>query len=100
MKLERLYRVLVGPYTTEKTAKAAESSKCKQISLKVEKTATKIEIKSAVETLFKVNVLAVRVNNVKGKSKSFRQVQSKKRGFRKAIVVLKEGQDINWSEFE
>lgn len=97
---ERLYKVLVGPYTTEKTVRAAESNKAKQIAFKVAVDATKDEIKRAVQEFFKVKVTAVNVINVKGKAKSFRQVKGKKRGFRKANVTLEEGQDINWSEFE
>ena len=50
MSIERLYHVLVAPRVTEKTVAAAE--KANQYVFKVAKTATKQEIKSAVETLF------------------------------------------------
>jgi large subunit ribosomal protein L23 len=98
MNQERLYKVIISPYTTEKSVTMAD--KLKQITFKVAKCATKIEVKIAVEKLFKVAVDSVRIVNVKGKVKRFRQQLGMKQGFRKAIVALKEGHDINWAEFE
>lgn len=98
MNLERLYQVLLGPYTTEKTVRAADKNN--QIAFKVARDANKLEIKHAVEKLFKVAVNDVRVVNVKGKSKTFKQQKSKKRDWKKAFVALKEGHDINWSEID
>lgn len=94
----RLYKVLVGPHTTEKSVTAAE--KYRQVSFRVAVDATKIEIKQAVEKLFNVVVEAVRVTNVKGKSKRFKQITGKRSDWRKASVSLQKGHDINLAEFE
>lgn len=70
MNLERLYKVLLGPVISEKSAVVAD--KGNKVVFKVVKTATKPEIKAAVEKLFNVNVRDVRVLNVKGKTKRTR----------------------------
>ncbi len=94
----RLYKVLLGPHTTEKTVFAAE--KRRQVSFKVAVDATKTEIKQAVEKLFNVVVEAVRVSNVKGKRKRFKQVNGVRSNWKKASVSLQQGHDINVAEFE
>lgn len=94
----RLYKVLLGPHTTEKTVLAAE--KRRQVSFKVAVDATKTEIKQAVEKLFNVVVDAVRVSNVKGKRKRFKQVNGVRSSWKKASVSLQQGHDINVAEFE
>jgi large subunit ribosomal protein L23 len=94
----RLYNVLQGSRTTEKTHEKAE--KYKQITFRVAKDATKTEIKKAVEKIFNVAVEAVRVCNVKGKTKKFRQRQGCRSDWKKAMVSLREGHDINLAEFE
>lgn len=94
----RLYQVLQAPHTTEKSVTAAE--KKRQISFKVASDATKTEIKHAVEKLFNVVVEAVRVANVKGKRKRFKQTMGRRSDWKKASVSLRAGQDINMAEFE
>ena len=66
---ESLFAVLRAPKVSEKTARIAESN---QYVFEVAKTATKGDVKAAIEHLFNVKVLAVNVANIKGKSKSFR----------------------------
>ena len=61
-------------------------------------TATKPEIKAAVELLFKVQVESVQVLNRKGKVKRFGRFVGKRRSERKAYVSLKDGQEIDFSE--
>jgi large subunit ribosomal protein L23 len=97
MNESRLYRVLVGPITTEKSVNAAD--KYRQVAFKVAKDATKLEIKYAVEKLFNVIVKAVTTINVKGKTKKFKQRTGKRSSFKKALVTLQEGHDINTAEF-
>jgi large subunit ribosomal protein L23 len=58
--------------------------------------ATKPEVKAAVELLFKVEVEAVRIANVKGKTKRFGRSMGKRKGWKKAYVSLKAGQEINF----
>lgn len=94
----RLYKVLLGPHTTEKSVLAAE--KRRQVTFKVAVDATKTEVKQAVEKLFNVVVEAVRVSNVKGKRKRFKQVNGVRSDWKKASVSLQQGHDINVAEFE
>jgi large subunit ribosomal protein L23 len=61
----------------------------------VASTATKLDVKRAVEELFKVNVKAVNVVNVKGKSKAFRGRLGVRGALRKAYISLQEGQSID-----
>ena len=60
--------------------------------------ATKPEIKAAVELLFKVDVESVQVANVKGKVKRFKGATGRRKGWKKAYVSLKPGQEINFVE--
>lgn len=98
MNESRLYKVLLGPYTTEKTVRSAE--KFKHMTFKVALDATKQEVRQAVEKLFNVAVEAVRIANVEGKSKRFRQRMGKRGDWKKAVVALQDGHDINIAEFQ
>ena len=91
---ERLLKVILAPHVSEKTTLAAESNNT--VVLKVATDATKAEIKAAVEKLFEVEVDGVRTVNVKGKTKRHGQSFGKRSDWKKAYVVLKEGQDIDF----
>ena len=67
---EKIFSVLRAPRVSEKTARLQEVSN--QYVFEVSTTATKADVKAAVEKLFDVKVEAVNVLNVKGKNKSFR----------------------------
>ena len=92
MNEERLLQVLLAPHISEKTTAAADASN--QHTFRVTTDATKTEVKQAVEKLFNVKVAKVQVVNVKGKSKRFGQRLGKRSDWRKAIVALEAGQDI------
>ena len=92
MNEERLLQVLLAPHISEKTTAAADASN--QHTFRVTTDATKTEVKQAVEKLFNVKVSKVQVVNVKGKSKRFGQRIGKRSDWRKAIVALEAGQDI------
>lgn len=96
MMQERLYKVLVGPVISEKATMMGE--KANQIAFRVLRDANKAEIKAAVELLFKVEVVAVNVVNIKGKTKRFGRVMGRHSDVRKAYVTLKKGQEINFAE--
>ncbi|MDR0274071.1 MAG: 50S ribosomal protein L23 [Burkholderiaceae bacterium] len=91
----RLMQVLVAPIISEKATMVAEKSNA--VVFKVLRNATKPEIKAAVELLFKVDVKAVSVLNVKGKTKRFGRTMGRRAHVRKAYVLLKEGQALNLS---
>jgi large subunit ribosomal protein L23 len=95
---ERLLKVLLAPHVSEKATLAAESNNT--VVLKVLKDANKEEIKAAVEKLFEVEVNSVRTMNVKGKTKRHGQSFGKRKDWKKAYVLLKEGQDIDFAGSE
>ena len=92
MREEELYDVIRAPLVTEKSTMVSESN---QIVFKVAMTATKPDIKEAIERLFSVKVLAVNTLIHKGKNKRFRGVKGRQSDFKKAIVTLEEGQTID-----
>ncbi|ANH69324.1 MULTISPECIES: 50S ribosomal protein L23 [unclassified Roseateles] len=91
----RLAKVLLAPIVSEKATMAGE--KHNQVLFKVLRDATKPEIKAAVELMFKVEVDAVNVVNVKGKTKRFGGRQGRRDHVKKAYVSLKAGQELNFS---
>jgi large subunit ribosomal protein L23 len=92
MREEELYDVIRAPLVTEKSTMLSESN---QVMFKVALSATKPDIKEAVERLFNVKVLAVNTLIRKGKIKKFRGVKGRQSDFKKAIVTLEEGQTID-----
>jgi large subunit ribosomal protein L23 len=98
MKIERLYNILQGTKDTEKSLVAADA--LGKITFKVCKKATKTEIKHAVEKLFNVSVQAVNIINVRGKIKRYKQIEGRRPGWKKALVTIAAGQDINVYDFE
>jgi len=98
MNEKRLYQILLGPHTTEKSVRSAEKNR--QIVFKVAKNATKTEVKQAVAQHFKVEVVAVQMGRIRGKLKRFKQIEGLRSGGKKAYVSLKEGQDINVANYQ
>lgn len=98
MNQEIVFKTLLGPHVSEKAAVVAESSN--QVIFKVAKTATKREVKAAVEQLFKVDVLDVRTVVTKGKAKRTRYGVGKRSDWKKAYVRLAEGQEIDFAVAE
>lgn len=98
MNSERIYQVLMGPRISEKAASSADLSN--QFVFKVAVTATKLEIKKAVEKLFSVKVSAVRTLNVNGKVKRNKFGLSKKSDWKKAYVSLEQGHEIDFAVAE
>lgn len=90
-----LSNVLRSPIVSEKSTVAAEQDN--RFVFKVQKTATKLEIKKAVELMFEVQVETVQVLNVKGKTKRFGRLLGKRSDWKKAYVKLKPGHDINFA---
>jgi large subunit ribosomal protein L23 len=86
------YDIIRSPVITEKATIAAEQNK---VVFNVAITATKPEIKAAVEALFKVKVTAVNTLVRQGKVKRFRGFVGKRDDVKKAIVTLAEGHKID-----
>lgn len=98
MNQERIYQVLLGPHISEKASVVADEHG--QYVFKVAKSATKLEIKKAVEQLFEVAVLSVRTVVVKGKTKRTRHGMGKRSDWKKAYVSLEQGQEIDFADAE
>jgi large subunit ribosomal protein L23 len=95
-KPERLLTLLLAPTVSEKATQIADQHS--QVVFRVMQDATKPEVKAAVELLFKVDVEAVRIANVKGKAKRFGAYSGRRRHWKKAYVSLKPGQEINFAQ--
>ncbi|MBF0332905.1 MAG: 50S ribosomal protein L23 [Alphaproteobacteria bacterium] len=89
---ERMYDILRRPIITEKATMLSEHNK---VVFQVPLTATKPEIKLAVEQVFGVKVKAVNTLVQQGKLKRFRGRPGKRSDFKKAMVTLAEGQSID-----
>ena len=92
MTAERHFDTILSPVITEKSTRTSEFN---QVTFKVAIGATKPQIKSAVEALFKVKVDKVNTLRVKGKVKRFRGQLGRRADWKKAIVTLSEGQSID-----
>ena len=86
------YDIILSPVITEKATKLTETN---QIVFRVTLEATKPEIAKAVADLFKVKVKGVNTVTVKGKTKAARGRPYKRSDYKKAIVTLEEGQQID-----
>jgi len=86
------YDVIRSPVITEKSTMASEQDK---VVFNVARSATKGEIKAAVEALFKVKVKGVNTLVRKGKTKRFRGILGRQSDTKRAVVTLEEGQSID-----
>ncbi|EGF33842.1 MAG: large subunit ribosomal protein L23 [Burkholderiaceae bacterium] len=93
---ERLMKVLLAPVISEKATFVAEKNE--QVVFLIMPDATKLEVKAAVELLFKVEVESVQVANRQGKKKRSGKFNGRRNHTRRAFVCLKPGQEINFTE--
>ena len=89
MKLAR--EIIIKPVVTEKSVDLMQENK---YCFRVAKDANKIEIKNAIEEIFKVTVVSVNTVNVHGKMKRMGRTQGKTASWKKAIVTLRDGDSI------
>ncbi len=95
MKREQLMNVLIAPHVTEKTATAMQNHN--QYTFRVQRHATKTDIKAAVELMFEgVKVSAVQVVNEPGKTRRFGNRTGRTQDWKKAYVSLAPGQAIDY----
>ena len=87
-----LYDKILSPFVTEKSTNLSEQNK---IIFKVHKDANKKNLKANIEKIFKVNVTKVNIVNKKTRLKITRGKKVKVKGFKKAIITLKKGQNID-----
>lgn len=94
--MKNIYDVIKKPLITEKGTRLKEE--LNKIILKVDPEANKLEIKKAVETVFKVKVKNVATMNFKGKKKRLGQRQGVRSDWKKAVVTLAEGENVEYLE--
>ena len=91
MKLH-LYDKIISPHVTEKSTNLSEQNK---IIFKVPSKANKVNLKKNIEKIFKVNVTKINIINKKSKIKNARGRKVRVSGFKKAVVTIKKGQNID-----
>ena len=89
-----IYDKILSPVVTEKSTNMSEFNK---VTFKVPLSSNKKSLKKSIEKLFKVNVTKVNIVNKKSRIKVSRGKKIKKKGYKKVIVTLKKGQNIDLS---
>ena len=92
MKNLHLFDKIIAPFVTEKSTNLSEQNK---IIFKVPARANKKNLKKTIERIFKVNVIKINVINKQRRLKLIRGKKIKVPGFKKAIITLKKGQNID-----
>ena len=94
--MKNIYDVLKGPILTEKSTTQKETAN--KVTFEVDRRANKIEIKQAVEKIFKVKVIDVHTMIVRGKVKRYKNLLGKRSDWKKAVVTLKPGEKVPFLE--
>lgn len=94
--MERSHQLIRRPLITEKSTLQKEMHN--QLVFQVDRQANKVEIKKAVEKIFKVQVMDVRTMNYEGKRKRLGRSSGRRSHWKKAVVTLKPGQKIEFFE--
>ncbi len=92
MQKIHLYDKIISPLVTEKSTNLSEQNK---IIFKVNRKANKKNLKTNIEKIFKVNVTKINIINKKTRIKTTRGKKVKVKGYKKAIITLKKGQNID-----
>jgi large subunit ribosomal protein L23 len=93
---KKTYQILRRPLITEKSTTLKELQN--KLFFEVDRRANKIEIKQAVEQIFKVDVLSVTTMNMDGKKKRAGRFFTHRPDWKKAIVTIKPGQRVEFFE--
>ena len=92
-----IYDIILSPIVTEKTNNQLNNRK---YSFSIDGSASKDDIKKSIETIFGVDVEKVNIINTEGKVKRFKGTVGKRSSVKKAIVTIKDGQEINFAKLE
>ncbi len=90
------HEIIIRPLITEKTS--IQKELFNQVTFEVDRRANRIEVKRAIETIFKVRVAGVKTMQVTGKTKQRGRITGKRRDWKKAIVTLLPGERIDFFE--
>jgi len=92
MSKMNLYDSILNPVVTEKATNLSEMNK---VVFKVNRSANKRSVKKSIEKIFKVNVVKINIINKQSRFKTAKGKKVKIQGYKKAIVTLKKGQNID-----
>ena len=92
--MNNLYNIVLAPIITEKATKISEKN---QYVFKVKIDSNKKEIKQAIEKLFKVKIKKIKTIKIKGKSKIFKGTKGRRSDYKKAIICLNKGENLDYS---
>ena len=92
MEKIHLYDKILSPFVTEKSTNLSDQNK---IIFKVPNKTNKINLKKNIEKIFKVNVIKINIINKQTRKKIVRGKKVKVMGYKKAIITLKKGQNID-----
>ena len=92
MEKIHLYDKILSPFVTEKSTNLSDQNK---IIFKVSSKANKVNLKKNIEKIFKVNVTKINIINKQPRKKTVRGKKVKVSGYKKAIITLKKGQNID-----
>ena len=92
MEKIHLYDKILSPFVTEKSTNLSEQNK---IIFKVSNKTNKINLKKNIEKIFKVNVTKINIINKQPRKKIIKGKKVKVMGYKKAIITLKKGQNID-----
>ena len=90
------YQIIKGPLITEKSTIQKELNN--QLTFEVDRRANRVEIRHAVEKIFNVRVKQVRTMQITGKVKRVGRTLGKRRNWKKAVVTLAKGENIEFFE--
>ena len=90
------HEILRRPVITEKSTTQKEAYN--QLTFEVDRRANKVEIRKAVETMFKVKVLDVTTMNMRGKKRRIGTSMGRRPDWKKALVRIAPGEDITFFE--
>ena len=94
MVMNNLYNIVIAPIITEKATKISEKN---QYVFKVKIDSNKKEIKQAIEKLFKVKIKNIKTIKIKGKTKIFKGTKGRRSDYKKAIICLNKGENLDYS---
>ena len=94
MVMNNLYNTVIAPIITEKATKISEKN---QYVFKVKIDSNKREIKKAIEKLFKVKIKTIKTIKIKGKNKIFKGTKGRRSDYKKAIICLNKGENLDYS---
>lgn len=86
------YKIIIRPVITEKSTMLKEKNR--EVCFEVDPHANKVEIKKAVEQLFKIKVERVRIQHKRGKKRRIGRNEGRRKNWKKAYVKLKEGEKM------